>query len=152
MFEIKISAWHLRGRGLIPGQTHSSCERGCLRFPPTLHYKSPNIVSRVNNVLVDTPLSIQYLTWWGAIPRNYGNGSGIQELLPAVTCTIFSFCNTPFPFYSSKFPLKFSVTVPSIHVIWPLKFKTGYLLMGRKDIYTYTVTQGTHSQSLLSSF
>jgi hypothetical protein len=29
-------------------------------FPPTLHYKSPNIVHRANNVLVDAQLSIQY--------------------------------------------------------------------------------------------
>jgi hypothetical protein len=30
-----------------------------LRFPPTLHYKSPNIVYKANNVLVDAQLSIQ---------------------------------------------------------------------------------------------
>jgi hypothetical protein len=32
-----------------------------LWFPPTLHYKSPNIVFWANNVLVDAQLSIQYL-------------------------------------------------------------------------------------------
>jgi hypothetical protein len=70
MFEISISACHLWGRGLIPGQTHSSIERATLsdsvgflrglQFPPTLHYKSPNIVYRANDVLVDAQLSIQY--------------------------------------------------------------------------------------------
>jgi hypothetical protein len=57
--------------GSIPGQTHSSCDRvgdslGQRRFPPGapvscyIHYKSPNIVYRANNVLVDAQLSIQY--------------------------------------------------------------------------------------------
>jgi hypothetical protein len=57
--------------GSIPGQTHSSCDREGdslrqRRFPPGapvssyMHYKSPNIVYRANNVLVDTQLSTQY--------------------------------------------------------------------------------------------
>jgi hypothetical protein len=55
----------------IPGQTHSSCDREGdslwqRRFLPGspvssyIHYKSPNIVYRANNVLVDAQLSIQY--------------------------------------------------------------------------------------------
>jgi hypothetical protein len=48
--------------GSIPSQTHSSCDRERttlsnsvgffwgLRFPPTLHHKSPNIVYRANTV------------------------------------------------------------------------------------------------------
>jgi hypothetical protein len=40
-----------------------------LRFPPTLHYKSPNIVYRAN-VLVDAQLSIQYLK-----NKRFENGS-----------------------------------------------------------------------------
>jgi hypothetical protein len=53
----------------------SSC-----RFPPgspvssyitlTLHYKSPNIVHRANNVLVDTQLSIQYFLFYALIKEN----------------------------------------------------------------------------------
>jgi hypothetical protein len=31
-----------------------------LQFPPTLHYKSPNIVYRANNVLVDAQTTFQY--------------------------------------------------------------------------------------------
>jgi hypothetical protein len=70
--EINISAGHLWGRvGSIPGQTHSSCDRvgdslWQRRFPPGapvssyIHYKSPNICLRANNVLVDAQLSIQY--------------------------------------------------------------------------------------------
>jgi hypothetical protein len=48
--------------GSIPVQTHSSRRfHSGLRFPPTLHYKSPNIANRANNfLLVDAQLSIQY--------------------------------------------------------------------------------------------
>jgi hypothetical protein len=66
MFEINISACHLWGRGF-----HSSCDREGdslrqRRFPPGapvssyIHNKSPNIVYRANNDLVDAQLSIQY--------------------------------------------------------------------------------------------
>jgi hypothetical protein len=37
------------------------------RFPPTLHYKSPNIVHRTNNALVVVQLSIQH-------SKKMGNG------------------------------------------------------------------------------
>jgi hypothetical protein len=57
--------------GSIPGQTRSSCDREGdslwqRRFPPGtpvssyMHYKSPNIVYGVNNVLVDAQHSTQY--------------------------------------------------------------------------------------------
>jgi hypothetical protein len=62
MFEINISACHLGGRGFDSIPSHV-IERATLsdsvgflrglRFPPTLHYKSPKIVYRANNVLAD---------------------------------------------------------------------------------------------------
>jgi hypothetical protein len=47
--------------GSIPGQTHFSCDSPP-GFPVSsyIHHKSPNIVYRANNVLVDAQLSTQY--------------------------------------------------------------------------------------------
>jgi hypothetical protein len=69
MFEINISTCHLWGRE-FDSRSNPVIERVTLsdsvgflrglRFPPTLHYKLPNIVYWANNVLVDTQLSIQY--------------------------------------------------------------------------------------------
>jgi hypothetical protein len=51
---------HLCGPGFDSWLDPSSCDRegvAILRFPSTLHYKSPNTVHRANNSLVDAQLS-----------------------------------------------------------------------------------------------
>jgi hypothetical protein len=100
--EINISTCRLSEVvGLIPGQTHSSCdgESECLcqhRFPPgtpvssNIDYKLPNIVYGANNnVLVDAPLTIQYLNNFEffcnfCIPRSVSEVLTIPGELPVM--------------------------------------------------------------------
>jgi hypothetical protein len=58
MFEINISACHLRCHGLDSRLDPRATLSDSYIMYITIHYKSPNIVYRANNVLVGTQFSI----------------------------------------------------------------------------------------------